>query len=154
MLQISWEEFHKDVNALALKINGNPYAEWPILAIGRGGLVPATMLSHMLGNNQRVYCLDCQTRSATGEQTTLLVQKWPPFEIGAFEEVLILDDMVDSGMTLYNIGRLLPAMGIKRAETAVVYLRNWDVAATGKVLFGRVLETTEWIEFPYEKSVL
>lgn len=154
MLEISWEQYHKDVNALALKINGNPAADWPILAIGRGGLVPATMLSHMLGNNQRVYSFDCQSREATGAIGSLVIQKWPPFEDGAFEEILVVDDMIDSGMTLYNIGKILPSLGVQRIETAIVYLKNHDVAAVAKCWYGRVLETTEWIGFPYEKSVL
>ena len=155
-MEISWEQYHKDVNDLALKINGNPCDRWPILAIGRGGLVPATMLSHMLGNNQRVYSFDCQSREKTGAQATLLMQKWPPFEIDAFEEILVVDDMIDSGMTLYNIGKILPTLGVARIETAIVYLKNWEVAAaaTGKCFFGRVLETTEWIDFPYEKAMI
>lgn len=158
-MEISWEQYHKDVNDLALKINGNPCDRWPILAIGRGGLVPATMLSHMLGNNQRVYSFDCQTREIAMSSllpTRILMHKWPPFEKGAFEEILVVDDMIDSGMTLYNISKVLPSLGVARIETAIVYLKNWDVAAAadGKCFFGRVLETTEWIDFPYEKAMI
>ena len=154
MLRISWDQFHKDVNDLALKLNGNPCAEWPILAIGRGGLVPAVMLSHMLGNGQRVYGFDHQSYEGADKATRIWMQKWPPFEKGAFEELLVVDDLVDSGATLYNMRGVLTALDVQRFETAVVYLRNWDVASTGAVWFGRVVNTTEWIEFPYEKSVI
>jgi hypoxanthine phosphoribosyltransferase len=154
MLEISWEQYNQDVNELAHKINGNPADEWPILAIGRGGLIPAVMLSHMLGNGQRVYSFDCQSYTPDNQSSTLHMQKWPPFEKGAFKEILIVDDLIHRGITLYNIKRMLPAMGVVRAEFAVVYVRNKGVADSGKIWFGRNLECKEWIQFPYERRMI
>ncbi|HEY1932707.1 MAG TPA: phosphoribosyltransferase family protein, partial [Acetobacteraceae bacterium] len=99
-LAVSWDEFHRDAKALAERLV--PAGPWRgIVAISRGGLVPATIIARAL--NIRVvetvsvvaYDQFSQGEEAIGEPK---VTKLPDFA-GDGEGFLIIDDLVDTGTT-------------------------------------------------------
>ena len=99
-LTVSWDEFHRDAKALAERLaSAGPWRG--IVAISRGGLVPATIIARAL--NIRVvetvsvvaYDQFSQGEEALGEPK---VTKLPDFA-GDGEGFLIVDDLVDTGTT-------------------------------------------------------
>ena len=52
-LKVSWKKLNNDILALAKMIQEAEFDDCDILAISRGGLVPASMLSHYT-NNQHI----------------------------------------------------------------------------------------------------
>ncbi len=75
-VKISWEEFHKDIKKLAIKINRRKFLYQGIYGIPRGGLIVAVMLSHL-----------------TGIPVVLDKRK-----LG--KRILVVDDIADTGKTL------------------------------------------------------
>jgi xanthine phosphoribosyltransferase len=146
-LTVSWEDFHRDARALAdiLASRGS----WRgIVAISRGGLVPATIIARAL--NIRVVetvSVVAYDQLDKGDEETLgqpKVTKLPGFA-GDGEGFLIIDDLVDSGSTARVVRTMLP-----RAPMAVVYAKP-----SGRALADHVLkEVTQdtWIVLPWETN--
>jgi xanthine phosphoribosyltransferase len=144
-LTVSWDEFHRDAKALAECLL--PAGTWRgIVAISRGGLVPATIIARAL--NIRVvetvsvvaYDQFSLGEEALGEPK---VTKLPDFA-GDGEGFLIIDDLVDTGTTARVVRALLP-----KAYFACVYAKP-----AGRDLADTVLkEVTQdtWIVLPWEQ---
>lgn len=144
-LTISWDRFHRDARALAERlVSGGPWRG--IVAISRGGLVPATIIARAL--NIRVvetvsvvaYDQLSQGEEALGEPR---VTKLPEFA-GDGEGFLIVDDLVDTGTTARVVRALLP-----KARFACVYAKP-----AGRDLADDVLKEVSqdtWIILPWEQ---
>src|SRR5881227_2806786 len=97
---VSWDQFHRDCRALTWRLNEvGPFHA--IVAITRGGLVPAAIVARELG--VRVIDTVCVTSySHTVQGEVHLLKRVGP-EIAASVEsgrrVLIVDDLVDTGTT-------------------------------------------------------
>ena len=103
-LPISWEQLHKDARALARRVaERGPFQG--IVAVARGGLVPASVLAREL--NIRLVTTLCLSsydwkRQGTGVECLLNTTQ------GDGEGWLIVDDLVDTGRTAGEVRKLLP----------------------------------------------
>ena len=117
---VSWDQFHRDSRALAWRLHAaGPFAA--IVAITRGGLVPAAIVAREL--NVRMIDTVCVTSYVDGRnQGALKLLKTIAPEIKALRDqgkrVLIVDDLVDTGNTARVVRELLPA-----AHFATVYAK-------------------------------
>jgi adenine/guanine phosphoribosyltransferase-like PRPP-binding protein len=134
---VSWEQLHRDARALAWRLADR--GPWKgIIAITRGGLVPAAIIAREL--NVRLIdtvCIAAYEHKAKGTPTVL---KQPP---GNGEGFLIVDDLVDTGTTARVVRDLLP-----KAHFATVYAKP-----AGKPLVDTyVTEVSQdtWIHFPWD----
>jgi xanthine phosphoribosyltransferase len=144
-LTVSWDEFHRDAKALAQRLAAT--GQWRgIVAISRGGLVPATIIARAL--NIRVvetvsvvaYDQLAQGEEALGEPK---VTKLPEFA-GDGEGFLIIDDLVDTGTTARLVRALLP-----KAWFACVYAKPAGRGLADSVLKEVTQDT--WIVLPWEQ---
>jgi xanthine phosphoribosyltransferase len=144
-LTISWEQFHRDAKALAEILTGR--GTWRgIVAISRGGLVPAAIIARALNirvvETVSVVAYDQLTR---GEEEVLgepRVTKLPEFA-GDGEGFLIIDDLVDTGTTARVVRGLLP-----KARFACVYAKPAGRGLADDVLMEVSQDT--WIILPWE----
>ncbi|HEX3993926.1 MAG TPA: xanthine phosphoribosyltransferase [Acetobacteraceae bacterium] len=144
-LSVSWDEFHRDAKQLAERLA--PAGPWRgIVAISRGGLVPATIIARAL--NIRVvetvsvvaYDQLSQGEEALGEPK---VTKLPDFA-GDGEGFLIIDDLVDTGTTARVVRALLP-----KAYFACVYAKPAGRGLADNVL--KEVSQDTWIVLPWEQ---
>jgi xanthine phosphoribosyltransferase len=144
-LSVSWDEFHRDAKQLAESLA--PSGPWRgIVAISRGGLVPATIIARAL--NIRVvetvsvvaYDQLSQGEEALGEPK---VTKLPDFA-GDGEGFLIIDDLVDTGTTARVVRALLP-----KAYFACVYAKPAGRGLADNVL--KEVSQDTWIVLPWEQ---
>ncbi len=144
-LTVSWDEFHRDAKALADRLV--PAGPWRgIVAISRGGLVPATIIARAL--NIRVvetvsvvaYDQFAMGEEALGEPK---VTKLPDFA-GDGEGFLIIDDLVDTGTTARVVRALLP-----KAYFACVYAKPAGRGLADDVL--KEVSQDTWIVLPWEQ---
>jgi xanthine phosphoribosyltransferase len=144
-LTVSWDEFHRDAKALAERLA--PAGPWNgIVAISRGGLVPATIIARAL--NIRVvetvsvvaYDQFSLGEEALGEPK---VTKLPDFA-GDGEGFLIVDDLVDTGTTARVVRALLP-----KAYFACVYAKPAGRGLADNVL--KEVSQDTWIVLPWEQ---
>jgi hypoxanthine phosphoribosyltransferase len=146
---ISWDQFYKDIDNLSMLIalKKKPDA---IVAIGRGGLIPATILSYNLNikvvQNFQIESYEGQTKTGTHK----LWQNPSDYFVSTFKNknVLVVDDLADSGNTLRLVKRFFEYRDID-LQFVTLYTKK-GTAFTPDVSI-REYSTEEWIVFPWEE---
>ncbi|MFN7709358.1 MAG: xanthine phosphoribosyltransferase [Holosporales bacterium] len=139
-LQISWEEFHRDCKTLAQHLAG--LRPWQgLVAITRGGLIPAGILAHEL-NIRLIDTLGASSYGDDEKQGALEIIKTAS-DAMAGEGFIIVDDLVDTGATAHLARRLLP-----QGHLAAVYAKPAGLGSIDSHVRQVAQET--WIVFPWE----
>ncbi len=134
---ISWEQLHRDSKALAWRLLGQ--GKWQgIVAITRGGLVPAAVIARELD----IHMVDtvCITSYQWQERGEINILK--SFE-GDGDNWLLVDDLVDTGKTAGVAREMIP-----KAHFATVYAKP-----AGRPLvdtFITEVSQDTWILFPWD----
>ena len=136
-LSLSWEDIHRDSRALArlLKARG-PFMG--IVAVARGGLVPAAILARELG--LRHVDTICIASYGDGTRESMAVIKRIE---GSGIGWLVVDDLVDTGGTARMVRSMLPA-----AHYATLYAKP-----AGRPLvdtFVAEMAQDAWLVFPWD----
>ena len=148
LFPVSWDQFHRDARALAWRLSAaGPFEA--IVAVTRGGLVPAAIVARELG--VRVIDTVCIASYDHDKQGDLKVLKGISAETaklggGTGKGLLIVDDLVDTGKT----GRLVRDM-MPDAHFATVYAKP-----KGKPLvdtFITEVSQDTWIFFPWDTAL-
>ena len=140
---ISWDQLHRDTRALAWRMEEQ---EWrAVLAVTRGGLVPAMIVAREL-DIRTIDTISVKSYHRQ-EQAGLTVLKKPDPELmGDGDGILVVDDLVDSGRTLELIREMYP-----KAHMATVYAKP-----KGKPMVNSyVTEVSQdtWIYFPWDMAL-
>ena len=140
---VTWDQLHRDARTLATALMPRgPFRG--IVAVSRGGLIPAAIVAREL-ECRLVETVSVATydNEARGEPVLLK----PPSAAGDGEGFLVVDDLVDSGMTARVVRALLP-----RAHFACLYAKpaGQSVADTWVV---EVPQDT-WVLFPWDTAPL
>ena len=144
-LPITWDQFHTDVRILANHIQSSGNEFDTIVAITRGGLVPAAILAQLL-NVRYIETLGLSSRDDDRERTIMSVIKTvntAVFNTGG-SNTLVVDDLVDSGHTMRYVAKLLP-----RAYRAVVYAKPLGRDACH--VRAADMPQDRWLVFPWEQ---
>jgi len=138
---ISWDQLHRDSKALAWRLlEGQHYQG--IIAITRGGLVPAAIIARELD----IRLIDTICISSYDWQE----QKGDSQILKTFEDDgdgwLLIDDLVDTGRTAKLVKELIP-----KAHFATVYAKpaGRDLVDT----FITEVSQDTWILFPWDSEV-
>ena len=137
---ISWEQLHRDSKALSWRIHDLGRKWKRLVAITRGGLVPAAVIARELGiHHIDTVCITSYDWQSQGETTILKEVQ------GDGEDFLIIDDLVDTGGTARVVRDMLP-----KAYFATVYAKP-----AGKPLVDAyITEVSQdtWILFPWDSE--
>lgn len=138
-LHVSWEEFHNHTKLLAekIKVSGD-YNK--IIAISRGGLLPAGIISYEL-DIRNTHAVNIS--SYDGEQHRNLSDI--ELDIGAGEvdgKTLIIDDLSDTGTTLRLLRKAFP-----QAKFATVYAKPNGVDDVD--IYAHAIPD-KWVVFPWD----
>ena len=134
---ISWEQLHRDSKALAWRLV-DMKAWQGIVAITRGGLVPASIIARELEIRLvDTICISSYDYQQQGEGTVL---KSPETDS---EGWLLIDDLVDTGNTARAVRSLLP-----KAHFATVYAKPAGRPAVDTFITEVSQDT--WILFPWD----
>lgn len=93
----SWIDFDQDIGHIYSQLNSDKWIPDYIVGVKRGGLIPAIRLSHLL--NKPLIMMSCQLRDSKDKEVRLYEVE----EIPKDKNVLIVDDICDSGITLSQI---------------------------------------------------
>jgi xanthine phosphoribosyltransferase len=143
---VSWDQFHRDARALAWRLNAaGPFHA--VVAITRGGLVPAAIVARELGI--RVVETVSVASYEYDKQGAITVLK-PVSEAFTSNDqgkgVLIVDDLVDTGATARVVREMLP-----KAHFATVYAKP-----SGRPLvdtFVTEVSQDTWIFLPWDMDL-
>jgi len=137
---VSWEQLHRDSRALAWRLLEFDYFQG-IIAITRGGLVPAAIIARELDirlvDTVCVSSYDWQDQSGEIE----ILKEVP----GDGRGWLIIDDLVDTGKTAAAVRKMLP-----KGHFATVYAKP-----EGRPLvdtFITEVSQDTWILFPWDSE--
>lgn len=141
---ISWAELHRDTRYLSSVLH--ELGAWKgIIAITRGGMVPAALIAREL--DIRLIDTVCITSYGTGEvsgaeqaQGSLKILKSVS---GDGDEFLLVDDLVDTGKTAQAVRAMLP-----KAHFATLYAKP-----AGRPIvdtFVKEFKQNKWIYFPWD----
>lgn len=154
IIQVEWNEIIEMLCELKIKLVSKPEI---IIAIQRGGLIPATILSHLL--NIRDIEVVISTRNVSDD---IHSEKIPPNVSENYrltringKKILIVDDIIGSGATMQKVVNLIREYHPLSIEmfSCYVNLDNWEKAQkyspeksityVGKTVRG-------WVIFPWE----
>jgi hypoxanthine phosphoribosyltransferase len=116
-VSIDWETFQKITNGLALSIKVKPDV---LLGIARGGLYPATLFSHLL----QVELFPIRLTRRVNDVIKYSKPKWiikPTKDMVLNKNVLIVDEICDSGETLMIVKEMVKKLGAINVTCAVLY---------------------------------
>ena len=135
---ISWEQLHRDSKALAWRLLGMDYFKG-IIAITRGGLVPAAIVARELNihlvDTICVSSYDWKDKKGDAE----ILKRFDGDGAGW----LLIDDLVDTGRTAKIVKEMVP-----QAHFATVYAKP---AGRGEVdTFITEVSQDTWILFPWD----
>ena len=144
--ELSWEGVEHHANLIAQAL-GSDLQFRNIVALARGGLIPAAMLAQRLNvrrihnvclrhyddNNQRLDRIECLTDMA-------------PFRLLNYRNTLIVDDVSDSGKSIELVKEYLP-------DAIVVTLVAKPEGAPLVNLYAQALSQDTWVHFPWEPKL-
>jgi xanthine phosphoribosyltransferase len=135
---ISWEQLHRDSRALAWRLLDIHYFKG-LIAITRGGLVPAAVIARELG----IHLVDTICISSYDWQDKKGEAEILKGVDGDGEGWLLIDDLVDTGRTAKLVKEMVP-----KAHFATIYAKP-----AGRPLvdtFVTEVSQDTWILFPWD----
>lgn len=146
---VSWDQFHRDARALAWRLaEAGPFTA--IVAITRGGLVPAAIIAREL--NLRLIdtvCISSYHDYKKQGDLSVIKQVTDPISrlgVSGSKGVLIVDDLVDTGKTAKVARELLPG-----AHFAAVYAKPMGRPMVDTFITEVSQDT--WIYFPWDTGL-
>ncbi|NVN88664.1 MAG: xanthine phosphoribosyltransferase [Rhodopseudomonas sp.] len=145
---VSWDQFHRDCRALTWRLNEvGPFHA--VIAITRGGLVPAAIVARELGLRViDTVCVASYDHDKQGELKLLkgISDQTAALGGGSGKGLLIVDDLADTGATMRLVRDMLPD-----AHFATVYAKP-----KGRPLvdtFITEVSQDTWIFFPWDTAL-
>lgn len=134
---VTWTELHRDTRALAWRLAElGPFEA--VVAIPRGGLVPAAIVARELGIRRvETVCIASYDDRTQGEPQILTRLD------GDGTGLLVVDDLVDTGVTARILRGMLP-----KAHIATVYAKPAGMPAVDT--FVTQVGQDTWIVFPWD----
>ena len=143
----TWDKIYEFLLSLAEKIREDKFKPDVIVGVSRGGWPPARVMSDLLENPEianvkaEFYLGVAQTK---GEP--LITQ---PVSVSVRDkEVLLMDDVADTGKSLRLVRAHLKEKGATEVKIATIYYKPWSVVIPDYY----EKETRSWIIFPWERK--
>ncbi len=141
---VSWDQFHRDARALAWRI-ADMKQEWrAIVAITRGGLVPAAIVCRELEIRLiETVCIASYHDYSNQGELQLIKGINPEILENGGQGVVVVDDLTDTGKTAAMVREMMP-----NAHFATVYAKPKG-RPTVDTFVTEVSQDT-WIYFPWD----
>lgn len=144
-VRFSYSQIHQLCEDLAEKIEQSNLQPQLIIGVVRGGAIPAVILSHLLG----VPCEMLNYSSLEGKGDDKNHSNLIPEHLYGHAEVLLVDDICDSGATLAELSELFLAKG-NVVHTATLAYKDKDDSLHTPDFIGATYKHDFWLVFPWE----
>lgn len=144
---VSWDQFHRDARALAWRLAGLGKTFRGMVCITRGGLVPAAIISRELDIRliETVCVASYHDYLNQGDMNVLKTISQELLQ-GGGEDLLVIDDLTDTGKTAAQVRGMLP-----KAHFAAVYAKPKGVPMIDT--FVTEVSQDTWIYFPWDMGL-
>lgn len=144
-LTISWQNVENASFNISQQIRMQQLEFDMILAITRGGLIPAGLLSYSLGIKD-IRTVSIEPYKEKEQQSIKTIQQ-PNFYMFMGKNVLIVDEILDGGETYAHLRKILkPVMDIAAFTFAVLFHKG---IAPDPDFYGAKVPSDVWLEFPW-----
>lgn len=152
-LYVSWSDYHHKIETLAVKIYQSNWQFNQIVCLAKGGLRVGDIMCRLYGQPLAIL----STASYGGKDNRQrgkirFSQHLSSIEADLGNKVLLVDDLVDSGVSLLesiNWLRSRYSANILEIRTAVIWYKNTSVIAPD--YYVDYLPDNPWIHQPFEK---
>jgi hypoxanthine phosphoribosyltransferase len=152
-LYVSWEEYHRKIEQLAAKIYQSEWEFDQILCLARGGLRIGDVLSRIYNKPLAILSATSYGGKDFQERGSLTIANKITMTTAQMgKRILLVDDLVDSGVTLDQILQWLKQhqeYEISEVRSAVLWFKACSVAKPD--YYVDFLPDNPWIHQPFEK---
>ena len=143
----SWDEIYDMLLNLADKVRADGFHPEVIVGISRGGWPPARVMSDLLGNTKLAnVTVEFYVGVAKPSDEPFITQ---PVSLSVEgKNVMLFDDVADTGKSLRLVKDHLLINGAKSVKTATIFYKPWSVVEPDYY----ETETRSWIVFPWERK--
>ncbi|MEM1507307.1 MAG: phosphoribosyltransferase [Candidatus Bathyarchaeia archaeon] len=142
----SWDEIYEMLLCLADMIKRDSFKPDLIIGISRGGWPPARVMSDLLGNVE-LASIRVEFYRGVAETGSEPIITQPLSTPVRGKNVLIMDDVADTGKSLKIVYSHVVENGAKTVKTATIYYKPWSIFTPDYY----VKVTRRWIVFPWER---
>ena len=150
-LYVTWPDYHEAIEQLAVAVHESGWPFTQIVCIARGGLRVGDTLSRIFKLPLAIISTQSYSGEAGKERGTLTVAQHMTMTTPTLgDRVLLVDDLVDSGVTLDVVKRHLTEVypAIQDIRTAVLWYKACSTCAPD--YFVQYLPDSPWIHQPFE----
>jgi len=140
----TWRQIYSLLLSQAEKIRKSNFKPGIVIAVSRGGWVPARVLADLLETRTGTVSVEFYVGVAETRKTPVLTQGVSVAVTG--KTVLIADDVADSGESLKLVKAHILQQGATEARVATVYYKPWSTVKPDYYM----RETRRWVVFPWE----
>lgn len=142
---VSWDQFHRDCKALAWRLVEKRDDWRGIIAITRGGLIPAGIVAREL-EIKTIETIGVSSYDDQVQREVHILKDINKDLVGNGEGWLVIDDLVDSGNTAKLLRQMLP-----NAHIATVYAKPAGEPLVETYVTWVSQDT--WIYFPWDVDI-
>lgn len=148
---VSWEHYNALIERLALNVHESGWQFDKIVCLARGGVRVGDVLSRIYDVPLGILATSSYREAAGKQQGQLDIAKFITITRGTLDgRVLMVDDMVDTGLTFTRVRDHLQAQfpAITELKTAVLWWKGHSQVTPD--FFVEKLPTNPWIHQPFE----
>ncbi len=151
-LYVSWDDYHRLIEQLIVQVFESGYKFDSILCLARGGLRIGDVVSRVYDMPLAILAASSYREAAGTQQGKLDIGEFITKTGGELAgKVLLLDDLVDSGVTMARVIEHLKQRypAITDVRTAVLWYKA--VSAFKPDYYVQYLDSSPWIHQPFEE---
>jgi len=152
-ISISWNDFHKHCDITATKVNAHfPRVDY-MVALSRGGLVPARIMAETI-KPKKLLTLGLKLYDGCNSGDEVQITQGLDSHTENFDRhdrLLIVDDISDRGTTLsFAYSYIFKITGGAHIASACPYIKR--STSREPSYYHKVFSDTEWVVFPFESD--
>lgn len=156
-LYVSWEEYHRTIERLAVTIARSGWPFEAIVCIARGGMGIGDMFSRLFNRPLAIVMATSYGGADGRDRGSLTIAANLTTTVRLAGNILLVDDLVDSGTSLGELRRWLKTQANQREElgtiaeirTAVLWYKAHSIITPD--YYADYLPTNPWIHQPFER---
>ena len=141
-----WEEIEDGILTITEKMLDEGFVPDVIVAILTGGVIPAKLISDVLGVRNLKY-IDVKFYRGVESRENKPIIKAVYVDNVEGKKVLVIDDVSDTGETLDFVGNIIAMFNPSIVRTATIFVKPWSRKYPD--YYYKIVD--KWIIFPWDK---